>query len=188
MWYSIIIVKKFMRCMLINTGLFRRIEIQLLMNLTARAIGKPASRTWTRNNDEALKAYAEFSRDNLQGTVNQQILQQMNQEAFKAGRMLRKLMCLGKQDSIERVAIALYQNIGIELEGHLPGQLCFRRCYFSHFYTPQLCQAASALDDGILRGLAGNGRLTFQQRITEGCQCCLATFKENHDEKSDSNR
>ncbi len=163
--------------MLINTSLFTRIEIQLLMNLTARAIGKPACRIWTLHNDEALKVYAEFTRDNLQGTVNQQVLQQMHQEACKTGRMLRKLMRLSNQADVERVTIALYRNIGIKLEGHLPGQLRFRHCYFSQYYTPQLCLAASALDDGIMRGLAGDGRLTFQQRITQGCQYCLATFK-----------
>lgn len=177
MWYWNTTNKKSMRCMLIKTSLFRRIEIQLLMNLTAHAMGKRARRTWTLPNDEALRAYAEFTRDNLQETVNNSILQQMNQNAVKAGRRLRKLMCLRKQADVESVTIALYSNIGINLEGHLPGQLCFRRCYFSKLYTPQLCLAASALDDGIMRGLAGNGQLTFQQRITEGRQCCLATFK-----------
>lgn len=163
--------------MLINTSLFRRIEIQLLMNITARAIGRPARCTWTLHNDEALRVYAEFTRDNLRGGVNQQLLRQMNQEAFKAGRTLRKVMHLKKQADIERLAIALYQNIGIKLEGHIPGRLCFGHCFFSQFYSPQLCLAASALDEGIMRGLAGDGRLTFQQRITEGYQCCIATFK-----------
>ena len=41
--------------MLVNNALFRRIELQQLMNLTARAFGKPSQRIWTLPNDEALR-------------------------------------------------------------------------------------------------------------------------------------
>ena len=163
--------------MLINNALFRRIALQQLMNLTARAFNKPAKRVWTLPNDKALRVYAEYTRDNLKGGVDDQLLQRMNEEAYKMGRLLRKVFFLKKQACIERFTIALYRNIGIELEGRIPGQLCFRRCFFSQYYTPEICLAASALDDGIIQGLAGCGQLTFQQRITEGCKCCMATFQ-----------
>ena len=177
MWFGSITTEKSMRCMLINNALFRRIALQQLMNLTARAFNKPAQRIWTLPNDEALRVYAEYTRDNLQEGVDAQLLKRMNEEAYRMGRLLRKVFFLKKQAGIERLTIALYRNIGIELEGHIPGQLCFRRCFFSQYYTPEICLAASALDDGIVRGLAGCGQLTFQQRITEGCKCCLATFQ-----------
>ncbi|MBR3455314.1 MAG: hypothetical protein IKH26_08325 [Bacteroidaceae bacterium] len=164
--------------MLVNNALFRRIELQQLMNLTARAFGKPSQRIWTLPNDEALRVYAEYTRDHLQEGVNGPLLERMNGEAYKMGRWLRRLFFLNRQADIERFTIALYRNIGIELEGSIPGQLCFRRCFFSHYYTPDICLAASALDDGMIRGLAGKGRLTFQKRITEGCKCCIATFHD----------
>lgn len=164
--------------MLVNNTLFRRIELQQLMNLTARAFGKPSKRIWTLPNDEALHVYAEYTRDHLQDNMNEQLLQRMNIEAYKMGRLLRSVFFLKQQADIERFTIALYRNIGIELDGSIPGQLCFRRCFFSHYYTPDICLAASALDDGIIRGLTGKGRLTFQQRITEGCKCCMATFHD----------
>lgn len=164
-----------MRC--INNSLFRRIELQQLMNLTARALGKPPRRIWTLPHSEALRAYAEYTRDNLRDGVSDQLLQRMSDEACSMGRRLRKVFFLRKTSDIEAFTIALYRNIGIQLEGHIPGQLCFRRCFFSQFYTPAVCLAASALDEGIMRGLAGSGRLTFQQRITEDCQHCLATFQ-----------
>ena len=163
--------------MLINNALFRRIALQQLMNLTARAFNKPAKRVWSLPNDKALRVYAEYTRDNLKDGVDAQLLQRMNEEAYKMGRLLRKVFFLKKQAGIERFTIALYRNIGIELEGRIPGQLCFRQCFFSQYYTPEICLAASALDDGIIRGLAGCGQLTFQQRITEGCKCCMATFQ-----------
>ena len=164
--------------MIINNALFRRIELQQLMNLTARSFGKPSKRIWTLPNDEALRVYAEYTLEHLQDGVNEHLLRRMNENAYKMGRFLRSLFFLKRQADIERFTVALYRNIGIELEGCIPGQLCFRRCFFSHYYTPDICLAASALDDGIIRGLTGKGRLTFQQRITEGSKCCLATFHD----------
>lgn len=162
------------RC--INSSLVRRIELQLLMNLTARALGQKPRRTWTLTNDEALSTYAAFTRDQLQGGADDELLQRMNTEAYRTGRWLRRILRPRSQADVEELTAALYRNIGITLEGHIPGQLCFRRCLFSRYYTPAVCQAASALDDGIIRGLSGCGRLTFKQRITEGRDCCLATI------------
>lgn len=166
-----------MRYTLINTSLFRRIELQQLMNLTARALGKPAQRIWTLPNDEALCRYAEYTRDSLQTDADEQLLLRMNDEAAKMGRLLRKVFLLKRQSDVRRVIIGLYRNIGIELEGQIPGMLCFRRCFFSQYYTPDICLAASAIDEGIMRGLTGQGRLTFQQRITEGCKQCKAIYE-----------
>lgn len=163
-------------------GMGRRIELQLLMNLTARALGKPARRTWTLSNDDALRVYAEYTRDHLSAGVDDAVLQRMAAEACKVGRRLRRVLFLRRQHDIERLTVALYRNIGITLEGHLPGALCFRKCFFSRYYTPELCLAASALDEGLMRGLSGGGELRFRQRITEGCATCIATFSSPNDQ------
>lgn len=154
----------------------RRIELQQLMNLTARAFGLPSKNILMLRYDEALRAYAEYTSDNLHGGVTDQLLQRMNDEAYKTGKLLRKLFRLKDQSAIGQFVIALYRNIGIELQGNIPGELCFSRCYFSKYYTPEICLAASALDEGIMRGLSGDGKLIFRNRITEGCNCCRATF------------
>lgn len=165
----------------LHTALFRRIEIQLLTNLTARALRQKPRRTWTLPNDEALHAYAVFTRDQLQQSPpDDELLRRMTAEASSMGRLLRRVFFLRRQRDIEQFVVALYRGIGITLEGHLPGTLCFRRCFFSRYYTPEVCLAASALDEGIMRGLTGGGRLRFQQRITEGCACCKATFLNEH--------
>lgn len=166
---------KLTRC--INSSLFRRIELQVLTNLTARALSVPSPRTWTLSNSEALRYYAQFTANHLRDRVDQHLLQRMGNEAYRTGRWLRRIFFLRNQKDIEQFTIALYRNIGISLECSLPGQLCFRHCYFAHFYSPTVCLAASALDEGIMSGLAGEGRLTFQQRITQGNQQCIATFK-----------
>ena len=159
---------------IVRSQAFRRIELQQLMNLTARALGKPARRIWTLGNAEALWVYAEYTRDHLQEAPSDDLIRRMNNEAFKVGRRLRTLFGLRKQADIEVFTQLLYRHIGIVLEGHIPGELCFRSCFFSQYYTPSICLAASALDEGIMQGLGGSGHLHFSERITEGCACCKA--------------
>ncbi|MBP5277884.1 MAG: hypothetical protein J6Z18_05285 [Prevotella sp.] len=161
---------------MLNSILFRKIELQLLMNITARALGKPPKRLWTLSNDQALQSYAEYTRDNLREPVGEPLLRRMNDEAWRMGVLLRRLFFLRSPERSRRFIISLYRNINIELEGQMPGNLCFKHCFFSRYYSPATCLAASALDEGIIRGIVGEGQLLFQQRITEGCACCKATF------------
>lgn len=176
---------------MVNSSLFCRIQLQLLMNLTARAIGQPTKRLWTRSNAHALQAYAEYTCHHLSSGVDEPLLRRMNSEAYHMGRMLRRLLFIRNRAAAERLIIALYRNIGINLSFSDRQQICFRSCYFSRFYSPAVCLAASALDDGIIRGLTGQSasRLSFTQRITEGCNCCRATFQpSNKKNEQESNR
>lgn len=162
----------------VRSKLFRRIELQQLMNLTARALGQPARRIWTMPCDRALAAYAEYTRQHLQGDPSEQLLSRMGDEAYRMGRLLRRVFRLKKKEDIGRMLVELYRHIGIRLDGQVPGRLCFRACYFSQYYTPAVCLAASAMDEGIMRGLSGqDGHLHFHQRITEGCNHCIAIFE-----------
>ncbi len=162
-----------------NSSLFRRIELQMLMNLTARALGDKPQRVWTLPNNEALKVYAEYTSSRLQAGADEALLQRMNHRALKMGRMLRRAFCIRSEAAAQRLTVALYRNIGISLSFPDNRHLTFRSCYFSQHYTPSACMAASALDDGIIRGLTGrqDGRLCFCQRITEGCPCCKARLE-----------
>ncbi len=166
---------------MVNSSLFRRVELQMLMNLTARAFGEQSKRIWTLSNNEALKTYAEYTSSRLHSGADEAMLQRMNSEALKTGHLLRKLFFIRNETAAQRLIIALYRNIGISLSFSDKKHLCFHRCYFSSHYTPATCLAASALDDGIIRGILGltNGQLHFIQRITEGCQCCQANFTYN---------
>lgn len=165
---------------MVDTSLFRRLELQLLMNLTARALGHPPQRLWALSHAKALQAYAEFTYHHLRKGADEQLLQRMNDEAYRMGRMLRRLFFIRNEAAAKRLIVTLYRNIGISLSFSDSQQLCFHRCYFSAYYTPAVCLAASALDDGIIRGITGRStsHLCFSQRITEGCNCCKATFQE----------
>lgn len=167
---------------MVNSSLFRRIELQLLMNLTARALGQKPKRIWTSSPAEALRAYAEYTSSNMPADADEALFERMNTEAYKMGRLLRRLFMISNDTSAQRLIVALYHNIGIRMSFGSSQQLCFHRCYFSSFYTPQICRVASALDSGIICGISGQSakHLQFSQRITEGCQCCRAQFTINN--------
>lgn len=164
---------------MINGSLFRRIELQVLMQLTAGALRQPSRRLWTLSHADALRTYAEYTSHHLRNGADDPLLQRMNSRAYRLGSLLRRLFFIRSEATAQRVVKALYLNIGIRMSFADNGQLCFHRCYFSRHYTPAVCLAASALDDGIIRGITGRpaGCLRFSQRLTEGCQCCLAQFQ-----------
>lgn len=165
---------------MLESSLFKRLELQLLMNLTASAFGRKPERIWTRPHRQALETYALFTSNFLREGADEALLQRMNQKAYRIGRMLRTLFVVRSESRAHWIIIALYRNIGIHLSFEDVKNLCFHRCYFSKHYTPAVCLAASMLDDGIIRGILGQSasRLCFRQRITEGCSCCKATLLE----------
>jgi len=166
---------------MINSSLFRRIQLQMLMNLTARAFGERPKCILTLSNNEALDAYAKYTGSRLHKGTDEIILCRMNNEAMKMGRLLRCLFFVRNESAAQRLIVALYRNIGISLSFSDSLHICFHSCYFSNYYTPAACLAASALDDGIIRGLTGQTayRLCFIHRITEGCCCCEAKLQPN---------
>ena len=146
------------------------------MNLTAHALDQKSQRIWTLPNAEALRVYAEYTSSNLQAGADEPLLERMHTEAYKMGRLLRRLFLINNEARAQRLIVALYRNIGIKLSFESNRQLCFHSCYFSRFYTPQACQAASELDSGFICGILGmeSEHLHFSQRITEGCKQCKA--------------
>jgi len=64
--------------------------------------------------------------------------------------------------------------LGIDFLGEPDGSMVMTRCFFSDYYSSPVCRLISSLDEGLLVGLAGGGRLSFSQRITEGHECCRA--------------
>ncbi len=166
--------------------LFRRIELQVLMNLTAYALHLPTIRIWHLSHKEALKCYAKFTSDNLSDDIAPEILQRMNTLAYQLGKKIRLLFFVRSKTAAQELVVKLYRNIGIHMSFEPNNQVYFHRCFFSYYYSSDICQAASSLDDGIIRGITGCGQLTFKQRITENCKYCIAQYI--HEEKSNYNR
>ena len=70
----------------------------------------------------------------------------------------------------------LYRILDIDLQGDARGEVVISRCYFSRFYSGEVCRLMSAMDRGLFAGLSNGGELTFSSRITEGQPCCRAHF------------
>ena len=68
----------------------------------------------------------------------------------------------------------IYKVLKIEFQGEPRGNIVIKRCFFSAYYSRSVCQLISSLDEGLLTGLSGGGKLIFSQRITEGHECCRA--------------
>ncbi len=152
----------------------RRIGLQILLNLTARAFGRKRIRIWTLDSERALQTYALFTRSCMQsGPCDPERLYRLS---FSLGARLRRLSGLRAEEDLARLVFALYRIIGIEMRGQLPGDITVTACFFSRFYSPAQCRQISALDDGWISGVYGGGRLEFTSRITEGCATCTAHF------------
>ena len=98
---------------------------------------------------------------------------------YRTGERVRRLTGFTEKADLERLVFYLYRNIGILMDGHLPGEIKVSSCYFSRFYTPEQCALMSYMDSGIIAGILGGGKIEFTERITEGCGNCRAFFVDN---------
>ncbi len=153
------------------------IELQILLNTTAKAFGIKPELIMFHSFKRALKEYAIFTRRCMKNMhVNKESLYR---EAFHTGTIIRLITGFTRKEDIEALVFYLYSNINIKISGNIPGVLTVSRCYFRRFYKPEHCRIMSAVDSGIIAGINGGGSLSFTRRITEGCESCKACFKIN---------
>jgi ferredoxin len=94
------------------------------------------------------------------------------------GRIYRARLGIGSLAEAFAAARAIYRILGIDLKGDpRTGSIVVGRCMFSTCYSARVCGVISALDRGLLAGLAGGGGLRFNQRITEGHAQCRADWR-----------
>ncbi len=99
------------------------------------------------------------------------------EEARPFGQKLARDLAVSDLASALAAARVLYRALGIDFSGDPGGEIVVRRCYFAQVYTHDVCGVMSALDYGILAGLAGFATLRFEQRLTAGDSCCRARFE-----------
>lgn len=152
----------------------RRLEIRILMNLAAESFRRPRQSVAGLPADEALRTYAAFTAASMAETEADP--RRLYDRAFRLGRRLRRLTGLKDPADLQRLVFWLYRNLGITLQGCLPGKITVPACYFSGFYSPAQCALMSHVDAGIISGLFGGGTLRFTERLTEGRGRCRACF------------
>lgn len=159
-----------------NPALFLCLQIQLLLNVTARAFGVPGKWIWYFSSERALREYAVFTKNCMQLYPTDP--RRLYRSAYVLGRRLRHITGFTDSRELQQLVFFLYRNIHISMNGSIPGEIKISSCYFSRFYTPEQCALMSYVDSGIIAGLCGRGNLKFTERITEGCGRCTAVFME----------
>lgn len=157
-------------------GCVKSIQIQILLNATAAAFGRPKKRVWHLSGREALAAYAACTAAWMSDCTTDR--RRIFQCAYRLGRKIRRITGFSEAGDRERLVRYLYRNIGIKVTGHLPGEIIISSCYFSHVYTPEQCRTMSLMDRGIISGICGGGKLVFTERMTQGCGRCRAYLTE----------
>lgn len=161
----------------------RPLKKRLLRELyvaTARAFGAAAPRDLHRLPYPALlESYAVFTKAEAERLLGEtggvgEVEAELYKNACFLGRRLRKTLGLRSLDQVLAASKILYGALGIDFEGAPSGDVTIRACYFSRFYTPDICRVVSCMDAGVAAGLSSGGRLEFSERITDGRDCCRA--------------
>lgn len=156
-------------------------RLRQLAELTADAFQCPPPQLSGLSFEEGLRAYADFTREQAEkrierGDALQATRARLYENARRLGEELRRSLRVRDRRDVMAASKILYSVLGIKFQGNQQGEVVIPRCFFSSFYSPEVCQLISALDEGVAAGLSGGGTLTFQQRITEGRDCCRARF------------
>jgi len=156
-------------------------KLEELFALVADAFGEAKPPLKGRSYKEQLNAFAKFTvrqaEKHIQKGQNlEETKRRLFENACRLGQKIRNDFNIRKTKEIMQISRILYQILDIEFEGTLSGDVTINRCFFSGYYSSQVCQVITSLDEGVAAGLSGGGRLNFYQRITEGKDCCKARF------------
>ena len=131
--------------------------------------------------EQCLREYARFTAERVEEALRSggdlsELRERLYWNAYRLGRTPGRLLGIRSVDDVMALGRLLYSILDIEFDGSGNGEITVSRCYFSSFYSPEVCRLISAMDSGLLAGLAGAGDLVFTQRITEGQPCCRGHF------------
>ncbi len=159
------------------------LELRILMRQSARALQTDAPKFSGHSAPDLLRKYARFTADEAARVLQSGqdltlVYQRLNRMARRLGSSLRRWLRPKDERDCLAVIRLVYRNIGISINEEKPGEFCVLNCYFSDFYTPEVCAVISAVDAGIFSGIYQGGTLVFRERITEGKDVCRAWFGE----------
>jgi hypothetical protein len=152
-----------------------------LFNFTAAAFEAEVPPLAGLDSQECLAQYARFTQTLAgqrlrEGSEVEAVGQRLYQNAVQMGQQQHKWLRPGTVQDVLAIGRVLYRILAIDLQGDARGEVVINRCYFSQFYSAEMCQLMSAMDRGLFAGLSNGGELTFTSRITEGEPCCRAVL------------
>lgn len=159
----------------------KRQALVQLFRSTAAAFQCDMVRLSGLSRDQCLREYARFTADRAEQALRSggdlsELRERLYRNAYRLGRMPGWLLGIRSVDDVMALGRLLYGILDIEFYGSGSGEITISRCYFSSYYSPEICRVMFAMDRGLLAGLAGAGDLVFIQRITEGQPCCRGHF------------
>lgn len=130
---------------------------------------------------ESLAKYARFTQTLAEqrlrdGREVEAVAQRLYRNAVAMGQLHSKWLRLGTVADVMVIGRVLYRILATDFRGDARGEVVINRCYFSRFYSYEVCRLMSAMDRGLFAGLSNGGELAFSSRITEGQPCCRAHF------------
>jgi hypothetical protein len=159
-----------------------------LFRATARGFDHPVPQLAGLSAAECLLRYAQFTQRQatellLDGDDLPAVQERLYRNAYELGRVCRSVSRIGTVEGAMALARVLYRLLDIEFQGDEVGDVVVSRCYFSRFYSGQVCQVMSAVDRGLFAGLSDGRQLLFSARITEGQGRCRAHLHVPGDEQ-----
>jgi hypothetical protein len=159
----------------------RKQALERLFGATAAAFACDVPRLEGLSREQCLLAYARFTADRADDALSRgddllALQERLYRNAYRLGRTPGRLLRAHTVGDVMALGRLFYGLLDIEFHGSGCGEVTISRCYFCGYYSPQVCKVMSAMDRGLLAGLAGTGELIFTQRITEGQPCCRGRF------------
>ena len=130
---------------------------------------------------ECLSKYALFTKEQAEsylqsGRPLEEVKHRLYRNSCIFGQNLRKSLHIVTWEEAVTALKIIYKLIGIDFQYNRQGEIIIKQCFFSKYYSGEVCMLISALDEGLAAGLSGGRRLCFNQRITEGGSCCKGNF------------
>lgn len=160
-------------------GVVRNRVMDELFHGTAAAFEAPLPQVQGLAHEERLRRYALFTRELAEQALkdeqrSSEVRTRLYANARALGAKARRQLRVGSPGEVTAAGKVLYRVLGIEFCPTTGGEIEIPRCFFSRYYTSEVCRLISALDEGVVAGLSQGGRLVFGERLTEGCSCCKA--------------
>jgi hypothetical protein len=160
----------------------RRRALEKLFARTAAAFGTPVPSSRRRGTSGRLLEYARFTRVQAEEAMRRgedlaALDRRLYRAAYSLGAGYRLQLGVRSVRGAMAAARLIYRGLNVDFHGSTDGEVVIRRCGFASMYTPQVCRLISALDRGLMAGLARGGELRFRQRLTEGADRCLACLE-----------
>ncbi|MBE3085549.1 MAG: hypothetical protein IMZ64_04955 [Bacteroidetes bacterium] len=152
-------------------------KLNELFRLTADAFQSDLPELRGFSFTECLPKYAIFTKGQAEsylqsGRPLEEVKHRLYQNSYIFGQNMRKSLHILTWKEAVTVLKVVYKFIGIDFHYNKQGEIIIRQCFFSKYYFGEVCKLISSLDSGLAAGLSGGGRLSFNQSITEGNNCC----------------